>query len=358
MDKTKLVIVNQIQFGYLIDNYYYCKYLRDEYEIIYICWDHKLPEIEMSGIRILYVNREGNFLIRTRRFLKHVFKELTDESAIVFNPYFKGVSLVLKLCRPKNSIVLDIRTGSVNSKQIKRKIDDWRLKFETMFFSNVTVISESLARKLNIADKAHILPLGADTISSTDKRFESLNLLYVGTLYNRKMEITLEGFKQFYAEFGDRIQITYTIIGGGPDKEENILRDIVSEYGLSDIIKVKGPVSHDLLAPFFDASNIGISYVPLTDYFDVQPVTKTFEYILSGMPVIATRTLENKRVVNHDMGVLIGDTAEDFYSGLKVIYENRALFESANIRNSCVDYTWRNIVLNNLQPYLKMLSKS
>ena len=33
------MIINKEQFGYLTDAYYWCKYLRDEYEISFICFD-------------------------------------------------------------------------------------------------------------------------------------------------------------------------------------------------------------------------------------------------------------------------------------------------------------------------------
>ena len=49
----------------------------------------------------------------------------------------------------------------------------------------------SLAEKLGIALKAHILPLGADVISSVNKTFDSLHLLYVGTLFNRNIDTVL-----------------------------------------------------------------------------------------------------------------------------------------------------------------------
>lgn len=65
-----LVIISQSQFGYHTDTYYYCKYLKEEYTITYLCWDHSLPKIEMDGVRVVYVNREGNALVRTLRFLR------------------------------------------------------------------------------------------------------------------------------------------------------------------------------------------------------------------------------------------------------------------------------------------------
>jgi glycosyltransferase involved in cell wall biosynthesis len=92
--------------------------------------------------------------------------------------------------------------------------------------------------------------------------------------------------------------------------------------------------------------------VPMTPYFEYQPVTKLFEYMLSGMPVIATNTYENRLIVNENNGVLINDTSEDFCNGLLTIYNKRNSFNSSEIRRSVESYTWGNIVNTNLKPYL------
>ena len=348
-----LIIINQFQFFYNIATYYYCKYLKDNFDILYICWDHGLPKIELAGVRVVYVSRKGNMLVRSLRFLRHALKQINDDKrAIVFIKYFKGVSLSLRLLKPRHCFVLDIRTGSVHKNRLIRRFHDARLKLEAAFFKHVTVISESLAERLALTHKAHILPLGAEVISSTDKTFAGLHLLYVGTLFNRNMETTIHGFKQFYDEFQNQAPISYTIIGSGPNNEEHALKNLVAQYGLDKIVNTTGNIRHDLLKPFFDITNVGVSYVPLTDYYDVQPVTKTFEYFLSGMPVVATDTSENRKVVNQERGVLIGEAAEDFSAGLKAIFAEKNMFNSAKIRNAGMGYTWEKIVQSNLKPYL------
>jgi hypothetical protein len=39
--KKKLLIINKIQFGYHTDTFKYCQYLKDEFDITYICFDAK-----------------------------------------------------------------------------------------------------------------------------------------------------------------------------------------------------------------------------------------------------------------------------------------------------------------------------
>jgi len=354
----KIIFINQEQFGYHSDTYYYCKYLKRDYEVVYLCWDHGLPRIVLEGVTVFYVNRKGIFLLRTVRFLRYALRQTKNKRAIIFIKYFKGLSPALRLLRWKSCFVLDIRTGSVHNNPTIRWFHDARLKFEARFFNHVTVGSKSLAQKLGRGHTAHILPVGAEVISSVEKNFDSIHLLYVGTFFNRNINETIQGFWEFYQEFKDQIPMSYTIIGTGPHKEEKNLQKLVRKYGLEKMVNVKGLIPHLQLEHWFNTANIGVSYVPMTDYYDCQPVTKSFEYLLSGMPVIATRTSENKKVITPRNGVLIDDTSEDFYAGLKIIYEKRYSFDSATIRESARKYTWEKIVRNNLWSYLEGIKKS
>ena len=76
----KLIIINQEQSGYNNATYYYCKYLKKDYAIVYIGWDNNLPKIKMKGIKVIYVSRKGNILFRTMRFLRQTLQEIKDKT--------------------------------------------------------------------------------------------------------------------------------------------------------------------------------------------------------------------------------------------------------------------------------------
>jgi glycosyltransferase involved in cell wall biosynthesis len=104
------------------------------------------------------------------------------------------------------------------------------------------------------------------------------------------------------------------------------------------------------LGNIFDESNIGLSYIPITKYFDYQPPTKTYEYLLSGIPVIATNTNENKKIINNNNGILINDDIESIRKGFYIMYNNLSIYKSDEIRKSCLKFTWENIINNQLIP--------
>jgi len=345
MEQKKLLIINQSQFGYHSDTYYYCKYLNTSFDITYICWDYNEKKIKLNGINVIYISRSGNLGLRNARFMLQVIKEIKKGYDFHIIKYFRGCSL-LKIVYHQHLFLLDIRSSSVLKNKMNRLIYNLLMTTETKRFKHVSIISKSLAQRLGFFQKTYILPLGAEIISAGEKEFNSIELLYVGTLYNRNIDQTIRGFSKFYHEYKHLIPINYTIIGTGFTTEEDELTELVKREKLDACVKITGQIPHDEINPFFDVHNIGVSYIPKTDYFDVQPPTKTFEYLLSGMPVIATNTRENKAVINEKNGTLINDTPEAFYQGLVQIYTNREKYDSNGIRFSSMQYTWPKIVSN------------
>ncbi len=352
-----VVILVQNQFGSLIDTYFYGKYLKDRFNTTIICWDYSLKKQSMDGVDIVYISRNGNIFQRNIRFMYSAYIWLKrNPSDVCFIKYFRGCS-VLKLLLPRLKFVFDIRTASVNPKPHARLIYDKAMMFESYFFRHITVISESLSDKLKLSKKSYILPLGSEAISNTTKTFDSLRLLYVGTLDARDIDKTVSAFAQFYKHHKNVIKMNYTIIGDGPGDEVEQLKTLVEKNSLSDVVNIVGRVPFTELKPYFDTHNIGVSFVPLTAYFDFQPVTKTFDYLLSGMPVIATATSENNKVISSANGVLIEDTVESFCKGLQQMWHEKESYNSDQIVLMSSRYNWSDIV-DHLGDYLSMVSIS
>ena len=339
----KLLIINQQQLGYHSDTYYYCKYLRRHFQINYICHDSGKPRILLPGISVEYLRPVKLPFLRDFIFLCQVITRVKKPYDIYFIKYFKGCAVLPILFRGKK-FLLDIRTASVLISPSKRRLYDAILKLEASCFKRISVISKSLGRKLNLDKTTPVIPLGADTISNTSKSLKALRLIYVGTLYNRNIEETIEGFFYFLKHHKFHIDISYTIIGTGLFDEEQVLRTLVQNKNMENYVNIVGQIPHDQLAQYFDAANVGICYVPVTDYYDAQPPTKIFEYLLSGMPVIATGTSENKKIITSQNGVITQDTPQSFYLGLKTLYDQRHIYDSKKIREEQSAFTWENIV--------------
>lgn len=361
--KNRLVhvlILCTSQFGYHLDTYYYCKYGRDTFKITYLGFEGSRRQLFMEDIHVKNVSasNKDNKIRRWLRWLWATLCESHKDYDVVFVKYFPGCSII-KILNYNRSFILDIRTGAIDKSRWRRAFLDFILKCESFCFHNITVISKSLAEKLGLpSNKIHILPLGADPIETKTKRFDRLDLLYVGTFSGRELEKTIIGFERFYKEHNDKFPITFTLVGDGYNGERDKLKILALELGLKKPISLPGFVHHNHLMEYWERSNVGISFVPINDIYDVQPPTKTFEYILAGMPVIATNTMENRYILNEENGILIDDTSDEVYMGLKKIMQNRTGYQSDKIKSTCEKFHWKKIVKDNFCPYLLTINKT
>jgi glycosyltransferase involved in cell wall biosynthesis len=345
----KILFIDNQQFGYLTDSYKYCEILRREYEITYLCFDKGFKKIELDGIKLKYISYSGNKTVRGIRFIFKAIVEAAFFNGFIFVIYFEKFNLIKRLL-PWKKMHIDIRTLCVARDEKKREKKDNNIKRAVKLFDTASAISQGVIDKIGLNKNIYLLPLGADVISRSNKTFNNLRLLYVGTLYNRDIIKTVIGFKKYIDLYPD-IDIKYTVVGDG-EEYEDILK-YISEEKLDELITCKGRVPHDQLGQYFDNCNIGVSFVPITDYYENQPPTKTFEYAFSGMFTIATGTGANREIINSQNGYIINDSPESFVEALEYIQTNRQLFDSDVIRESVKDYSWQNIVNRFLIPIIE-----
>ncbi len=352
----KLLFINNAQFGYHTDSYIYCLYLGRDNDVTYLCWDYGLERVEAENVKVIYVLRSGNKIQRLSRFIHHAIEKMNaDRSTIAFIVYFRLCS-ILKWFGKCEHIILDIRTGYVLKSRIRGMLHNLGIRFESMFFDRVTIITEELRQMLRIpAYKSHILPLGAETTEFSDKDFSEMRLIYVGTFNNREIAKTIEGFDRFVSAQNGSIRSQYDIIGFGMPDEEQRIHDAIGRSANKDRIKFHGRIPHKRLHPYLSASNIGVAFVPIVSYQQPQPYTKVFEYLLAGMPVLATANNSNKKVIDDTNGVLVQDTAADFQRGLDVMITRMRTYNSTMIKQDARKYSWAEIIDTNLRPYFASL---
>jgi glycosyltransferase involved in cell wall biosynthesis len=179
----------------------------------------------------------------------------------------------------------------------------------------------------------------------------------VGTLYKRNICETIKGVALFLKN-NPSMNLCYDIIGFGNKEDIYELQETINNESLQGKVIFHGRKNYTELSPFFEKSNVGISYIPIVPYYDCQPATKTFEYILSGMVCIATSTYENKKLINNINGVLCNDNPESFARALEEIKENKHKYNSEAIRETLMNYTWENIIHNVMIPTLEKINSN
>lgn len=351
----KLLIISKEQFGYHTDIFKWCEHLRDEYDIEVITFSGK-PKVELTSVKNHYVSNKGQRSIRGIRYILYCIWRLLFFKGIVLVCYFRECR-ILKMCYPWKKMILDIRTLDVTKDSNTRKAEDAILKKTTEKFDYVTIISEGLRKKIGLSEaKSAILPLGADKASTTVKSFKKLRLLYIGTLTNRDVDKTIEGLN-IVLKKEHTIDIHYDIIGKGVGNELEELKQLVENYRLENFITLHGYIQHTELKPFLDNCNIGISFVPMTEYYEHQPATKTFEYILSGLYTIATGTYCNREIITDKNGVIINDTPESFAESVIDIHNRKMEINGETINKTLDAYEWKNVVNKHMKRILNDFCK-
>ncbi|WP_434340266.1 glycosyltransferase [Motilimonas cestriensis] len=340
--KAKLYVVCSSQFGYLIDTYQYCIHLKDRYEIIYISFDEGKEPIIEDGIEIIQYKSKDRGVRKWLGFANFCAKVVKNKKAKVFVKYFRFCSF-LKIKGGKNQYIMDVRTGSIDNSFISREIFNKTLWLESKFFDKRTVISDSVARLLWLSNY-NVIPLGCPVFDVPNKNFDKLALLYVGTLSNRDIHKTISGLSLYIKNNPNSSHVfSYDIVGDGYNNEVEQLEQYVRDLNLEQVVKIHGRIPFNKLDPFFEKANVGVSFVPVTKHFDVQPVTKTLEYLSAGMVVIGTNTSAQKEVLNLELGVLINDSDIEFSRGISEISRKRSEINSWNQKEAVKEMTWESV---------------
>lgn len=347
----KILIISPGQFGTHVGTYNYCLFLAKSYEVTYLGIYEDRPLVESEDVNVFHLKMISNPISRKINFLYRLSKHLASfKYDIVYLNYFLGSSFVRFLVKEK--VVIDVRTTYISKNAYKRNLFNFLLSIEVRMFQNITVISKGVLEYLKLPKRSHIIPLGSPSFQDFNKNFNDFNILYVGTFNNRCVDKAIYGIGRFIEQFSSKVNIKFDLIGYGTDEELENIRDAISKTNCSENIRYLGTIRYPSLKEYFQEYNIGVSFIPITDFFMFQPPTKTFEYLMSGMVVLATSTDSNSAVIKPENGVLIDDSSEGVYDGLCRILNNRHAYKSLEIQNDSRKYSWDNIINNNLIPYL------
>jgi len=315
-------------------------------------FDEGKEVLKYDRIKLIHLAGGSKELSNKIRFFLEVRKVLNHENYdFILVNYFIGCSIIRLFTR--NKITIDIRTSYIFRNKFRRLLYNIILSCESRLFKNISVISEGLANYLHLPARCHILPLGAPLFPKIHKNFNSLKIIYVGTFHQRNISNTIFAFAKFFREFCNDIPMHYTIIGFGSEDDIVKIRTSIETEKMTDSISYLGAIRYPELTAYLNNHNIGMSYIPIEDHYDNQPPTKTFEYLLSGMAVIATGTRENQKVINYSNGIIINDSIEDIYFGLKEIFNRRTIYDTEQIQINARKYSWEDIVTKNLIPYIE-----
>lgn len=165
---------------------------------------------------------------------------------------------------------------------------------------------------------------------------KSVIFIYQGVLNKgRGLELLLDAFvdtpSHFYLVFvGDGVLLQF-------------LKRKCEDYKLSHRVKFVGFVDYNKLVFYTKAADVGIN---LLEAYNLSKAlaspNKLFEYVHANIPVLASNTLENWRVVDkYKIGVLVDNTHADILNGL-FLFDNSDFLESMSMcfSEAKLEYNW------------------
>lgn len=313
----------------------------------------KLPDVKVDVIEYKHIPRRLRSLLKPILIINKYINRKEFDLHILPESFF---IFLLKIISKKKKYIYFAGHPAVGNITIRNVILDINFQLNSCIFDHQLILNPSIIKKFRTQERKYkqINPY-LSRRSLTQKTFNKMDLLYIGTLECRRIEDTIVGFNKFFKEYDIRIQLSYTIIGAGHEKSVQIIKSVIKKYGLEHRVKYLGWQSDEIANHYFNNCNIGVGYVPIKDYYINNYSFKVIEYLLSGMAVIATKLSTSKKIVNEMNGVLIDDNPDYFYEGLVSIYNKLSSFNSELISASVNQYKVGYVYQEQIFPYLEKI---
>lgn len=314
--------------------------------------NHRIEVVHKDKMRSKFKGVWDEFKV----ILKSI-KQIKKEAPDVVIVHSSRLAILYPILHKGCNYFLELFTTSVSTSKLNNLIWDTWGEISMMPYNNFIVDTPKMVDSFNIGNnkKAYVFEWGMKPISRKPKYFNKIKLLYIGVLGpSRRIEDTIKGLRLFLDENPGTI-VSYDIIGKAKSDQAQLIRNAIANNNLNDIVAFHGYLPDNDIMRYFDECNVGVSYVPITPYYTDVTVTKTMEYLLSGMPVIATGTKWHKMYIDETNGVLIQDSPESFAGGLQEVLENLQNYNSNEVMESGNVWNLETNVMNKIVPLLKSI---
>ncbi len=378
MTSLKICYIYNNKFGqYPILEEYCLKTNREGHKVFYIgISDSTQQFVSLEGITVSYVKQQGK--LKMAQDIVHILKQIDPDIIHVF--HFRGCFLIPFLLGKRKISVLDVRTIHVADKNGHHS----RLSFlknrltwmESLFFKYSIALTTEI-RKILKPSWHHIpiIPLGANPFrlqppDKGERRIKerkrlhinepTIVFIYSGTINPiRRVDDILLSFQKM------KCNKSSLLIIAGDDKDDpgtlSRLKKLASQIGIGEKVIFTGFVDFNHLVNLYLASDIGLCFIPQTNFFDLQPPTKLFEYMAAGLVPIATNTSADKAIITDNInGFLCNDTVEDLsltMSKVCIEFEEESKRIVSNALSSVQINSWDHIIDKYLYPYYECILK-
>jgi glycosyltransferase involved in cell wall biosynthesis len=245
-----------------------------------------------------------------------IIRDLPLVFAAFFFKFSKGAKLVLDMaeCYPEMyASSLKFGSPSILDRTLKNpSVAAVYEKISVKMCDHVLVMIEEskdrLIRKGLSPEKISIVsntpPIYSTWSGSRQHSGENLRVVYVGFITElRGLDILVRATKKFLDKVSDKDSIKVDIIGKGSFKEK--LVDLVRELGLEGNVSIHGWLEPNQMDEILRQANVGALTYRVCGHWNHTIPNKLFDYMLAGLPVLATEVIPISRIIHEEKCGLI-----------------------------------------------------
>lgn len=128
---------------------------------------------------------------------------------------------------------------------------------------------------------------------------QDIRLVYVGFLTHiRGLDILIRGIDAFVKQNDANSTIRFDIVGKGAARPK--LQQLVAELGLEDHVIIHGWLDQADVDRLMDQANVGALTYRVCGHWNHTIPNKIFDYMLAGLPVLATEVIPIARIIREN----------------------------------------------------------
>lgn len=173
---------------------------------------------------------------------------------------------------------------------------------------------------------------------------QNLRIVYVGFITKlRGLDLLIKAAHEYLRNGNSTDSIQIDIVGKGEEKARLI--QLVEELKLGENVKIHGWLSQDEVDHLMARANVGALTYRVCGHWNHTIPNKIFDYMLAGLPVLATEVIPVKRIVSEaNCGVICEDlNPVDIAKKLKMLTDPnlRNLYGTNGYKAVVESYNWR-----------------
>ena len=194
---------------------------------------------------------------------------------------------------------------------------------------------------------------GVALLKSSVKTNNPVQLIYVGSVQkDRGRDVMLEAI----AAVNQHEKIAHLTIVGASGEQYQYCHTALIKLGIVNSVTIHGRVAGHMIPSFMQQADAGLCLWQDLAWYRFNPPTKLFEYLVAGLPVLASNIRTHTQYIEDGFnGIIFNYDSASLAQAIQTIWQRRDELAQMKIRTNQASsaYLWKNIEPN----FLKAIEK-